>query len=128
MKPAMTATRAHRPESEDHLHLAEEVQHFGLDTRRARATIHVSVMIGTVLNVVGVAGEAGGRKRVNDRQRENAGRPEIERVGVYPCGERRPQTVGRRRTVVGKRNRERRRDVVLHREHDIVRAGAGQAT
>ena len=70
----------HGPEAEDDLHFAEEVQQFRRDARLRRHPGRLRPFVMAVLHGVRERHEARRRKRVHDRQKEDDGRHQVERL------------------------------------------------
>ena len=111
----------HRPQAEDHFDFPEEVQRLGAQTRRRRQAVCARLLVVPVLHPVRETGEAGRRKRVENRQEEHARGDGVERLDLHTHGE-----IGCERlicagwvTLQRPRNRSDRGRVVAHRGTEL---------
>ena len=98
----------HRPQAEDDLHLADEVENLRHERRLPWPSGGIGVAIGAVLDVVREREEPRREEGVQDGEREDARRHEVERVLGDAIGQRLQQACWRRRRIVGQRRREMR--------------------
>ena len=111
----------HGPQAKDHFDFPEKVERLGAQTRRRRSAVRPCLLIVPVLHPVRETGEAGRRKRVENRQDKHARCNGVERLDLHTHGE-----IGRQRlicagwvTLQGPRNRSDRGSVVAHRGMDL---------